>query len=358
MCFVASAAVDAAPPDREHFMSPTDELWGTFAVDDHLRLRAFVAEVLLFDRLVIPRPHKEDEEQYREWCDAGWQPKRLVEIIDRLGNLAIPITWDKNVRSTWQNQYGALSPAERALMRASMAQGSTFDFGTIRNAKDTPAKWLTRMVLVDKIKEFTGDSSDDLVDEAFLQSIKKLDIDPAADIEAIVGYGSYAKFSAEVQIDVAPTPTVLAADTALLFRWDFVVPEDSTLSDDTLLDRAIKLSHHDEFRQSRRELHDWRRKLVAKNISVDRARTEMNRCIEVYNGIAEKALLSNHRRTALQVAAVTAPIADLLMPGAGSIAGVVLGVVALFANQLLPAPKVGPREKFAALVHDSREAFG
>jgi hypothetical protein len=32
------------------------ELWGTFSVKDHLRERAFVAEVLLYDRLVIPRP--------------------------------------------------------------------------------------------------------------------------------------------------------------------------------------------------------------------------------------------------------------------------------------------------------------
>ncbi len=30
------------------------ELWGTFAVDDHLRRRPFAAEVILFDRLVIP----------------------------------------------------------------------------------------------------------------------------------------------------------------------------------------------------------------------------------------------------------------------------------------------------------------
>lgn len=32
------------------------EQWGTFSVKDHLRSRAFVAEVILFDKLVIPRP--------------------------------------------------------------------------------------------------------------------------------------------------------------------------------------------------------------------------------------------------------------------------------------------------------------
>jgi hypothetical protein len=33
---------------------PYDELWGTFAVNDHKRKRALVAEVILFARLVVP----------------------------------------------------------------------------------------------------------------------------------------------------------------------------------------------------------------------------------------------------------------------------------------------------------------
>jgi len=39
---------------------------GTFAIDDLLRPGAFIAEIPLFDRLVIPQPHKEDAEQYWE----------------------------------------------------------------------------------------------------------------------------------------------------------------------------------------------------------------------------------------------------------------------------------------------------
>jgi hypothetical protein len=31
-------------------MSSSDELWGTFAVDDHLRRRTFVAEIVLVVR--------------------------------------------------------------------------------------------------------------------------------------------------------------------------------------------------------------------------------------------------------------------------------------------------------------------
>ena len=49
-----------------------DELWGTFSVRDHLRRRAFIADVLLYDRLVIPYPP--DDEQRREWRSEGVGP--------------------------------------------------------------------------------------------------------------------------------------------------------------------------------------------------------------------------------------------------------------------------------------------
>jgi len=48
-------------------MSPNDELWGTFAVDDHLRPRAFVAETVLFDRLIVPQPPPDNDVQHMEW---------------------------------------------------------------------------------------------------------------------------------------------------------------------------------------------------------------------------------------------------------------------------------------------------
>jgi hypothetical protein len=35
------------------------ELWGTFSVGDHLRANSFVAELLLYDRLVVPVPPQE-----------------------------------------------------------------------------------------------------------------------------------------------------------------------------------------------------------------------------------------------------------------------------------------------------------
>lgn len=53
------------------------QLWGTFSVKDHVKAGAFIAEVLMYDRLVIPIPPqrdaddkektKEAEEEWERW---------------------------------------------------------------------------------------------------------------------------------------------------------------------------------------------------------------------------------------------------------------------------------------------------
>ena len=67
--------------------------WGTFSVKDHLKPRAFVADVLLFDQLVIPRPAtakelysegqgEPSEDQRDRWLRKGWNPDRQRELLD------------------------------------------------------------------------------------------------------------------------------------------------------------------------------------------------------------------------------------------------------------------------------------
>jgi hypothetical protein len=349
---------DSAQCRESSDMSTGDELWGTFAVDDHLRKNAFVAEVVLFDRLVIPEPPRDDENQYKQWLGSNWRPELLKEMVDQLGDLAIPVPWDQPLREKWRAEYGDLSGAERAKLRRHMATETLSDFQSIRRADPSqPAKFVTRMVIAKKLEGGVG-ALDPIADEALYKKIKAIDIDPAATIETVVGYGSYATFSKETPIDMKRSPDPAGQNTALLFGWDFIVPGDSDISDTILLERAIKLSSRSEFRESRRSFHNWRRKLIAKNVSFETARGEMNRCLSIYNEIVAKNCARVRRLTALQVLALTAPLADLALPGLGTTSGVVLGLGAFLADKLIPPLEIGAREKVAALVHDSREAFG
>jgi NADPH:quinone reductase-like Zn-dependent oxidoreductase len=45
----------------------TRPVWGTFSVRDHLRPEAFLREVLVFDRLVIPYPDPEVPGEWERW---------------------------------------------------------------------------------------------------------------------------------------------------------------------------------------------------------------------------------------------------------------------------------------------------
>lgn len=40
--------------------------WGCYSVADHLAERAFVADLLLYDRLVVPVPSDDDRERWEE----------------------------------------------------------------------------------------------------------------------------------------------------------------------------------------------------------------------------------------------------------------------------------------------------
>jgi hypothetical protein len=335
-------------------VSSPNELWGTFAVDDHLPRRAFVAETILFDRVVIPLPPKGNDAEHRDWVRAGWQPDRLLEIRKRLGALAVAVPWTEELRARWRAAYS--SGAGRSAIQAQLGNSAAGDVSAIKSAPaNVDPKYLTRSVLARKIAA----PVDEIADRELVSEIQALDVDPAGTVEVVVGYGSLAKYRA----DGTASPGVIAqpaevGPATLFVTWDFLVPEDSTLSDTDLLLKAVALSSKDEFRDARRRFHEWRRKLAANGASVAQARAEMNRCLAACNEITTKERRRTRCLTALQVVAAVAPLADFAHPGVGTGAGVLLSAASMVAGRAVPHYKVGERESVAALVHDSREAFG
>jgi hypothetical protein len=77
-----------------------------------------------------------------------------------------------------------------------------------------------------------------------------------------------------------------------------------------------------------------------------------------YNDIIDKSRRRSNALTALQVGGIAAPLADFAAPGLGTGSAVLLTVGAFLFDKVVPSPTPGRRERVAALVHDSREAFG
>src|SRR5215469_5514526 len=82
-----------------HDSDMASQIWGTFSVKDHCQPNAFVREVLLFDRLVLPVPS--DAQERSRWShpnpkdpQESWDPDRLDVLRNILGSqevLAEPV---------------------------------------------------------------------------------------------------------------------------------------------------------------------------------------------------------------------------------------------------------------------------
>jgi hypothetical protein len=77
-------------------------LWGCYSVGDHLERRAFVADLLLYDRLVVPVPAEDDRAR---WDEFGWQPDRQEILLDVLGDLARRIVWSPSLRDQFDRDW-------------------------------------------------------------------------------------------------------------------------------------------------------------------------------------------------------------------------------------------------------------
>ena len=109
----------------------TPPVWGTFSVRDHVHPEAFLREVLLFDRLVVPYPDPSFPDERARWYrpnpedeTENWQPDRLDELLAVLGTADAygmagadghhgarcvqPVVWNPN---TWQEMKTRLGAA-------------------------------------------------------------------------------------------------------------------------------------------------------------------------------------------------------------------------------------------------------
>jgi hypothetical protein len=66
------------------------ERWGSLSVNDHVDTQALVANVLLYDRLVVPiMTEQVDRDERAYWISRGWDPDLQQRRLETLEDLAI-----------------------------------------------------------------------------------------------------------------------------------------------------------------------------------------------------------------------------------------------------------------------------
>lgn len=337
--------------------SATTEYWGTFSVRDHLARRPFVADVLLYDRLLIPTlPEGEPEESW----PAAWDLKRQRQLIDQLGDFAIPLPWTAAMREEWGKLYEA-EKAQPGAARTRLASNAACD---AVDARTLPYD-ATRRVLTEHANK--------AADDALLKRLRATrGAKPGAAVQAFSASPDFEHFAADF-----PAAASAAADApGALIGWRFFVPESSDSgpdSDRRLLDKAMKLANDANFIANRELFYACWNGLRKGEVSLDEAREHMAKILADYDKFMASQRWKKRARYAMVIAspllvaaggAAAAPFlvgAGLAAAGVAAAKPLVEGAAAAgalyFGGRIEPSkslPSVAP----AAMFHDARRHFG
>jgi len=293
------------------------EIWGSLSVADHVRRRAFVAEVLLFDHLVIPVPPAGDDAERARWSGRGWNPTRQRRLLDILGDggrkddLAVTVPWTKAKRERFKAfSKGLDAPAGKlATDRARVLSALRYDTRQLK----PDALMMTRMLLT---------RDDDAREKEYERTL------PRTWVEKVVpAYVSFESAQRELSVKVAESER--ATPSAQLIGWELFVPLDSDWSDERALEAAAKLARCDDYRDERETFRGWWRDNVGQGMPPETALCELTQRADRLNTIARARC--RRTRTLRSFAVLT---------GATAVAGVWFPPLAL-ASGLLSLATVG-----------------
>jgi hypothetical protein len=200
-------------------MSATEfnQLWGTFSVRDHLPKGAFLSEVLLYDRLVIPVPPKNDPAEWDRWANKEkWDPLRQSKILDCLEGIAEKVEWTAEWEAEWRLNW---NQSRRGV--------------TEQVAKELAYQW-------------TG--------KGLLKAVPAY----AKGVVAASSYKKLADVQKELGIQRTPPGVKLPPGViSVVIGQEFLVPRDPAIAELDLLGEAAGLARDPEFRRKRAAYNKW-----------------------------------------------------------------------------------------------------
>jgi len=334
----------------------TIELWGTFSVLDHLLERAFVAEVLLYDRLVIPTLPKDTKED--AW-PASWDLARQRRALGDLEEVAIGIPWTDDRRAQWQARFDDVIPKVRMRARAEATQFVEQDVKAARDAgADRVHLNVTRSLLQDYVN---GDA-----DDALFRSVRATEkLRPGSTLEAVAAYPSYDAFATDVNLvthpDTVTNPNGHMLNPTSVFGWTFFVPYSAEQGEDEdrrLLAKAVKLARRTDYIELRGEFYKWIADMSAAGIPPAAARADMEKRIAELGKLMKGQEWKAVARRAIKVADAFSGGLGLVNEIAAAGAEAFLGNADIIADDVLRPGEASPRLKVAAVFHESRAMFG
>jgi len=289
------------------------ERWGTFSVKDHIGAHALSAEVLLYDRLVLPRAVNPNVRN--RWADNGWDPDRLDSFlnilkVDQPDGHALAIPWTEETEQHFEERYESARLVDRDAERFWFSAV----LGTLELMPGAPPGTFPISVMV-----------------------------------AYPGADAAAK-------DWRPNDQASRVSLTLALAHAIAVPAPLGKSDEELLREAAALADDAGFQAKRAALYEWQDETIRNGVPNGMALEQMSDLLGDYNAQVTRAVGQVYWKFAFTLA----PIALTVLGGPlGVAAGVGAGInlVKFWVYDRKPAAPTG-KPVAAAMFHQIGQDLG
>jgi len=246
--------------------------WAAFSVRAHRDLASLAADILLYDRIILPVP--EDDPERDRWIRKQWNPDDIALRVVQSAGRIIPVPWTAQLRDEWQNRWDQL-----------------------RNFGEEVAYGLTGAVYASYPPAWNEIA-------AGLQPDQVPERKPAI----LAGYQSADEAKAELGLmplqstqQLRPKPSntmpggrpvdlvVALHIRRLVYEPDVADPEEAFLV-------AVKLVETDRFQRARRNLFDWEDKLYVDGWGPEEVEQELPGLEEEYRDAVRAEVARTRRR--------------------------------------------------------------
>jgi hypothetical protein len=300
-------------------------LWGCYSVADHLEPRAFVADLLLYDRLVIPTPAADDLDRW----EARWDPDRQRRLLDILGPFAERMEWNIRLRGQLDETYPQVQTAQ--------------------DVDDPPPA-----------SEFEGKSDDYMGTRWVIGRQLSEQVRGAGDVRGVAVYARPDRFDCDwsfggafpfVRRGTRVDPGQLREggepisdeqhERAKLLVTRLVVPDDGD-SDEEVLKRTVELVSRDDIAQRRAEMQQLIA-TIGPDLKPETVAGELDDLVDGLNTALRRRTARQRWRTAVQVIATAQGAAALWAPPVGVAAGPTAAIGEALIERRYGAPAgIGP----------------
>lgn len=308
-------------------------LWGCYSVADHCVPRPFAADLLLYDRLVIPVPSDDDRER---WEENDWDPDKLDRMLEILGPYAERVEWSMALRERWawlhddQHQLatdvdqavGALAVTRQVLSEQLLAKAA--EDGDVRGvavyAKPDrfDERWRWRLGLPFRRKEIV--------------------MEPGVLVEA-----------------GKPLPSGIE-ERARVVVTRLAVPDDKAQSDEEVLKRTVDLVSRADVAEKRAALHELIGSL-GEDLRIETIVSEVDDVVTALNEVARTHANASRARGFVQVAVGLEGAVAIKFPWVAALQGPTAAGGEVFVQQHFGGPDPAGLDG-AALLAEAKRALG